>query len=211
MYNRQTRVDTFPGDLQIDVTGRKNHVVSTQQFIKKSYTGVGYAYRESDNNFDFADVMNAHCVAHFNPKYNAAGEEQPVKFQTERFPINKSIQRLDFMPESSDNDYDTMPDIQRTLLPYLCEKQSQANHLYDEVTLSDLSFVDAASTVIAEEDVDLPYLYDPTENECYYLRIDEGDEKVDDRQAIQDSLIPKIDKFGQTRCAKNFSEKCVWS
>ena len=129
----RSRVDTFiSAGGYCRVIGRKDHVLSTEVQIKKSFDGVMRKFPSADERFDAFFPPAELRAAHIDPSYSTEEQKNPeeLTIQINDFPINRSIEKLDFHPITCQNSLDVRPRDQLTLLPYLTEEKIRDNHRY---------------------------------------------------------------------------------
>ena len=175
--NRQVRVDSFPSGSEVtQVTGRSGHLISTEKIMSKAYDGILYTHEKVDSDFDYDNEVNPG-----GPRNRPAHLTESVFMQTDEPIVNKSIHSLKFKPLTCDNDIQTFPSEQASMLPYLCEDRCRRNAFYDKgyyIHTGEWTDMDG-------EDVDAPdhavhYRYHPHEQGQLFLNLEDNDEKYEE-------------------------------
>ena len=156
--NRQVRVDNFQSTGEVTrVIGRSGHIISTEKLIQTNFDGIFYSHEDVDSDFDYTDDANPEEVG---PRNRPAHFTESVFMQTDEPIVNKSIDNLKFKPMTCENDIQTYPSEQASMLPYLCEDLCRRNAFYDkghEVFTSIWS--DIAGDEVAAPDNHVHYRY----------------------------------------------------
>ena len=225
----RTRVDRMvtTGNL-VRVTGRKDHVISTDMLISKRFDGQIFKYPVIDNRFDrfFPDENNrpAHVEGEFatdDQKEQVTAQPNDFKIKLEDYPVNKSIQTCRFYPLTSSNDFDTKPADQLLLMPYLCEEQIKDNFKFREPIrvashrpagseIPVLSWTNLEGESIEAPNNNRSYSYFPTEQGMFFLRKEYSREVVlDDEKEIYENVVPQKDRFNVGASSVRFRLKSV--
>ena len=109
--------------------------------------------------------------------------------QTDEPIVNKSISSLKFKPLTCENDIQTFPSEQASMLPYLCEDRCRRNAFYDKGRNTHThSWTDMDGNVVAGPDNNDHYHYHPHEQGQLFLKIETNEEEdhVEDGDDIFD-------------------------
>ena len=185
--NSQVRIDSFPSTGEItEVTGRSGHLISTEKIISTDFEGIFYTHEEIDE-FEYdgdPEVQARNRPAHLS---------NSVFVQTDEPIVNKSISSLKFKPMTCQNDIQTFPAEQASMLPYLCEDRCRRNAFYDKgqsIITADVNGVgnwtDMDGADVAAPDNNDHYRYYPHEQGQLFLTIEKNDEKRDDH--VEDEI-----------------------
>ena len=132
MILSKSRVDEFKSAGEtLRVVGTSGHILSTDAYVKRKFR-VELRAEEKQDEFTLVSrptrgIQRGHLPEIYDGNANALGTRHAYTLQTTDMAINKSIERLNFYPLTSDNSLDVRPSTQAQLLPYLCEATAQYN------------------------------------------------------------------------------------
>ena len=179
----QVRVDKFESmGSHCRIVGRKNHIINTEQYIKRSYVIRAMVRAEVESGFTFADDANywrpfGERMGHVPLEFDPDGVVRPVQFTFEQYPINRSIEKLLFRPLTSANSIDCRPADQLSLLPYLCEDTGTLNMQVDpkktETVLGFDTYRGAPQDAFVADG--FPYRYYPDEGGVFFVTFTTAD------------------------------------
>ena len=200
----QTRVDSFlNAGNTINVIGRKNHIISTEQLIKQNFDCELYADFEWDDRFDNyhtsfqTDRVRAHIEPAFDDENDQETDPKNNHILIQDYPINRTLRELQFQPETSTNTLDTKPTDQLALLPYLCEENIRKNMTYRLPSVfemgADENWLNSDTGLIHDsenfpDDNTNSYVYHPTEQGMFFLRL----HKDNDTDTEEDTIFKSM-------------------
>jgi len=172
----RVRIDEFIStDQTCRIIGRKDHIISTEQYIEREYRPVVMVLEEEDNEDwyleGFWDKITTERRGHLPILYDGYGEVNTHRFGFLPFALNRSIEKCLFKPLTSQNHVDTDPATQVKLLPYLCEANIVQNLSSRSTGTGDILAYD--TTILGGEhhyvDEVQPYSYKPTEDSMFFV------------------------------------------
>ena len=204
----RSRIDTFQSyGNQIAITGRKDHLFSTDMKMKRTFDGVLYRFPDQDERFDRYFPVEQNQIGHLVDEFDEDGDEKRIKIEVPGYPINKSIRRCDFNPLVSSNSYEASPSDYAILLPYVTETVIRKNNSFripslvatDEMVLSPHG--NAAWCDMNGQEVDSPeynFAYHPSEQGRLFLTV--TNRSIDnEEEAIYKQTIPQRSYFSDAR------------
>ena len=190
----QVRVDKFKSmGALCRIVGRKDHVVSTEKYIKRSYIIRAKVRAEQENGYTFSrtdpywrphDERLGHVPLEY---YDAENHIRETTFEFNEYPINRSIERLLFRPLTSQNSLDCRPADQVSLLPYLCESEGRQNMQIEAKQERPSVGFDTERGSKQDNFVvnDFPYLYYPDESGVFFITFTYTDADADEDVILQ--------------------------
>ena len=188
--NRQVRIDQFGNAGTVTrVIGRSGHIISTEKIMTTSFDGMFYTHEDLDDEFEYPNAANFnHGLPRNRPAHFAV--ETDIFVQTDEPIMNKSISSIKFKPLTCENDIETYPCEQASMLPYLCEDLCRRNAFYDKgQTIRPDAWTDMDGNSVAAPNNGVNYRYHPHEQGQLFLDIEANDEKRNHHVDQEDEIF----------------------
>ena len=133
----RVRIDTFQSSGEhCRIVGRKDHIISSEQYISRDVRIITMSQEEPhDDDWylpggweQIEGPRRGHNPVVFLDDAGAPPPMKPFEFSFVPFALNKTIEKCNFKPLTSQNYVDTIPEEQVALLPYLCENAAISNY-----------------------------------------------------------------------------------